>query len=61
MEEITHRRFSQWSMAFFYLSEEDPMIQMAHPQFDPYLASANDAMSLFDDLVNPSNSIVLTD
>ena len=48
-------------MVFFYLSEEDPMIQMAHPQFDPYLASANDAMSLFDDLVNPSNSIVLMD
>ena len=35
MEEITHRRFGQWSMALVYLSKDDPMVQMAHPEFDP--------------------------
>jgi len=61
MEEITHRRFGQWSMALVYLSKEDPMIQMAHPEFDPYSASANDAISLFDDLIKSSSPIVLRD
>ena len=61
MEEITQRRFGQWSMALVYLSKEDPMIQMAHPEFDPYSASANDAMSLFDDLIKSSSPIVLRD
>jgi hypothetical protein len=31
MEEITHRRFGQWSMALVQLSKDDPMVQMAHP------------------------------
>ena len=61
MEEITHRRFGEWSMALVCLNKEDPMIQMAHPQFDPYSASAHDAMSLFDDLVKSSSPIVLRD
>ena len=61
MEEITQRRFGQWSMALVYLSKEDPMIQMAHPEFDPYSASANDAISLFDDLIKSSSPIVLRD
>jgi hypothetical protein len=61
MEEITQRRFGEWSMALVYLNKEDPMIQMAHPQFDPYSASANDAMSLFDDLIKSSSPIVSRD
>ncbi len=61
MEEITQRRFGEWSMALVYLNKEDPMIQMAHPHFDPYSASANDAMSLLDDLIKSSSPIVLRD
>ena len=34
MEEITHRRFGQWSMALVHLSKDDPMVQLAHPEFD---------------------------
>ncbi len=42
LEEITQRRFGKWSMALVYLSKDDPMVQMAHPEFDPYTASAKD-------------------
>ena len=58
MEEITHRQFGQWSMALVQLSKDDPMVQMAHPEFDPYSASSKDATSLFDDLIKTSSPIV---
>jgi hypothetical protein len=51
MEEITHRQFGQWSMALVYLSKDDPMVKMAHPEFDPYSASAKDAISILDELL----------
>jgi hypothetical protein len=51
MEEITHRKFGQWSMALVYLSKDDPMVKMAHPEFDPYSASAKDAISILDELL----------
>ena len=57
MEEITHRRFGQWSMALVQLSKDDPMVQMAHPEFDPYSATAKDAMALLDALVKTSSPI----
>ena len=58
MEEITHRRFGQWSMALVQLSKDDPMVQMAHPEFDPYSASAKDALALLDELIKTSKPIV---
>ena len=58
MEEITHRRFGQWSMALVHLSKDDPMVQMAHPEFDPYSASAKDALALLDELIKTSKPIV---
>ena len=58
MEEITHRRFGQWSMALVYLSKDDPMIQMAHPEFDPYTASAKDAFFILDELIKTGSPIV---
>ena len=57
MKEITHRQFSQWSMALVHLDKDDPMVQMAHPEFDPYSASADDAMSLLDALIKSSSPI----
>ena len=58
MEEITQRRFGQWSMALVYLSKDDPMIQMAHPEFDPYTASAKDAFFILDELIKTGSPIV---
>jgi hypothetical protein len=58
MEEITIRRFGQWSMALVYLSKDDPMVQMEHPEFDPYSASAKGAMSLLEELIETSTPIV---
>ena len=34
-EEITQRRFADWSMAHVCLPDDDPMIQLQHPEFDP--------------------------
>ena len=58
MEEITHRQFGQWSMALVYLSKDDPMVKMAHPEFDPYSASAKDAISILDELLKTGSPIV---
>jgi hypothetical protein len=58
VEEITQRRFGQWSMALVYLSKDDPMVQMAHPEFDPYTASAKDAFFILDELIKTGSPIV---
>ena len=58
MEEITQRRFGQWSMALVYLSKDDPMVQMSHPEFDPYTASAKDAFLILDELIKTGTPIV---
>jgi len=57
MEEIEQRRYGQWSMALVQLSMDDPMVQMAHPEFDPYAASSSDAMKIIDDLLKSSTPI----
>ena len=57
MEEITHRQFGQWSMALVHLSKDDPMVQMAHPEFDPYTATSKEAISLLDELIKTSSPI----
>lgn len=58
MEEITQRQFDKWSMALVQLSKDDPMVQLAHPEFDPYSASAKDALALLDELIKTSKPIV---
>ena len=58
MEEISQRRFGQWSMALVYLSKDDPMVQMSHPEFDPYTASAKDAFLILDELIKTGTPIV---
>ena len=60
MEEITQRSFGQWSMALVYLSKDDPMVQMSHPEFDPYTASAKDAFFILDELIKTGSPIVNT-
>ena len=50
-EEISARRFGAWAMAHVQLSSLDPMIQMKHPEFDPYTASGNLVMKELADLV----------
>ena len=56
-EEVDQRRYGQWSMALVQLSVNDPMVQMAHPEFDPYSASRKDAMRMIDELINSGTSI----
>lgn len=57
MEEISQRRYGQWSMALVHLSKEDPMVQMAHPEFDPYSASSDEAIKLIDQLIQSGSPI----
>ena len=57
MEEITQRQFGKWSMALVHLSKDDPMVQMAHPEFDPYSATAKNAIALLDALIKTSSPI----
>ena len=56
-EEVDQRRYGEWSMALVQLSVDDPMVQMAHPEFDPYSASSKDAMRMIDELINSGTSI----
>ena len=56
-EEVGQRRYGQWSMALVQLSMDDPMVQMAHPEFDPYSATSSDAMKIIDDLLKSSSPI----
>jgi hypothetical protein len=58
LEEITQRRFGEWSMALVYLSKDDPLVKMAHPEFDPYSASAKDAIAILDELIKTGSPIV---
>ena len=57
LEEIEHRRYGQWSMALVQLSMDDPMVQLAHPEFDPYSASSSVVMKIMDDLIKSSSPI----
>ena len=56
-EEVGQRRYGQWSMALVQLSINDPMVQLAHPEFDPYSASSKDAIRIIDELIKSSRPI----
>jgi hypothetical protein len=60
MEEIEQRRYGQWSMALVQLSMDDPMVQMAHPEFDPYTASSKDAFFILEELIKTGSPILNT-
>ncbi len=56
-EEVGQRRYGHWSMALVQLSIDDPMVQLAHPEFDPYSASSKDAIRIIDELIKSSSPI----
>ena len=56
-EEVNQRRYGHWSMALVQLSIDDPMVQLAHPEFDPYSASSKDAIRIIDELIKSSRPI----
>ncbi len=57
LEEITERRYPDWSMAHVSLSDNDPMIMMQHPKFDPYSAQGAFVLQLVDKLVEAGRRI----
>ena len=59
-EEITERRFGQWSMALIRLSVDDPKVQMQDPDFDPYSASGPQVMQQVMDLLAAGQPIQMT-
>ena len=56
-EEFDQRRYGEWSMALVQLSVDDPMVQMAHPEFDPYSATSKDALRMIDELIHAGTLI----
>lgn len=57
LEEISQRRYADWSMAHVILSEDDPMIQLRHPEFDPYSAAGQTVMKMVGELFATGNRI----
>jgi hypothetical protein len=56
-EEISERRFGQWSMALVHLSVDDPMVKLQHPDFDPYSATGAQVMQQVMDLLQAGQPI----
>lgn len=59
LEEITQRRFADWSMAHVQIYHDDPIIQMKHPEFDPYSAPGPLVLTLVEELVASGSRITL--
>ena len=59
LEEVSKRRFAGWSMAHVNLAEDDPMVKLNHPEFDPYSASGAYVMTLIDELLASGHRINL--
>ena len=59
LEEITQRRFANWSMALVDLSDSDPMVSLKHPEFDPYSAPGAAVMTMVEELLASGRRIVL--
>lgn len=57
--ETTQRRYPGWSMAHVQLLDNDPMVQMQHPEFDPYAATGAAALKLLDDLCASGQRLTL--
>ena len=56
-EDILQRRFERWSMALVKLSDQDPMVQLQHPDFDPYSAQGTQVMQQLLHLLDNSQPI----
>jgi len=57
LEEITQRRYADWAMAHVVLAEDDPMIRLRHPEFDPYSAPGQTVMKMVHELFSTGNRI----
>ncbi len=57
LEEIQTRQFPNWSMAHVIISENDPIIQLKHPEFDPFTATKTQLLALVDDLLMNASPI----
>ena len=56
-EEISQRKYSQWSMALIDLSDTDPMVVMQHPEFDPYSTSSATLEQQIDEWISSGKPI----
>ena len=56
-EEISQRRYPDWSMAHVRLPDDDAMVRMQHPEFDPYSASGAFMLTLVDELLAAGHRI----
>lgn len=50
-DEIDERRYPEWSMAHVVLPDDDAMVLMQHPEFDPYSASGAFVLRMVDELL----------
>jgi hypothetical protein len=50
-EEITERRYPDWSMAHVVLPDDDAMVRMQQRGFDPYSASGAVVLQMVDELL----------
>jgi hypothetical protein len=50
-EEIEQRRYPDWAMAHVVLPDDDAMVLMQHPEFDPYSASGAFMLRRLDELL----------
>jgi hypothetical protein len=57
IEEIQVRKYPNWSMAHVIISEDDPIVQLKYPEFDPFNASADQLQELIADLLKHSTPI----
>ena len=56
-EEISQRKYKQWSMALIDLSDTDPIVVMQHPEFDPYSASSETLEQQIDEWISSGKPI----
>jgi hypothetical protein len=56
-EETSRRRYPDWSMAHVRLPDDDAMIRMQHPEFDPYAATGDFVLKLVDELLASGHRI----
>jgi hypothetical protein len=57
-EEITERRYPAWSMAHVMLPDDDAMVHLQHPEFDPFSATGAFMLKRVDELVAVGHPIV---
>jgi hypothetical protein len=56
-EEIDRRRYPGWSMAHVVLPDDDALVRMQHPEFDPYAATGGFMLKLIDELIASGHPI----